>query len=419
MTEQKLPFNAFFIVLLIIVFSIIGIIVRNISIAESIVHGFYITDCDKIVSVVILGLIIFIFLGFLSFAFPLETDSILISSLINSAFYLPTVILPCFYLFSNNELAQSVTLCLSILIWSILIFNKTSESENLIDFISSLWLVSGVFVTLGLVYFDYAKYSISVITSFSNYFDIRYILTALIAVIVLARAISETFSRELPEIIQIKPLKIIIPKSLEDSSIISILYSFVYVPNILMLIIFTISNILWNVLATISVITWRFCVNLIVKVYEYFSAKAFWQRMGFVSIIASLLFISEMLKKLNYSIIDYIKHDYSIFEFHSLNSISLLFGGLFVLTTLIFVILYFLEFELDGITFQLRLKLTYFFLLLMIFCASGWFLFFLRKISILKSYDIPNIGTITVLVSAFTFIIITVFSVISLIKNRL
>jgi hypothetical protein len=416
--QKEIPLSSFFVISLTLFFSITGFVIKNTTILFD----------ENILRAIILGLLIVIYHGFISFGFPMAFEkkwkirSLFQSSFMTALFFYPIILLPCFSFFFSNELLRSVVLCLGILIWSIYLTvetKNTNRKSSILDFISSLWLVSGLMITLGLKYYDYAKYTITAITTVSTFLDCRYLLTILVLIIFIGQSISDSFSLRLPDIFQIKPFKIVIPEKLSKTFLNVLLYPFVIVPNIVLFLIFSVINILWNILSVISIYSWRFCSNLLTWMYKYFVSEFFLRRLGYSIIIVLIIISSDLISKSTLPIIEYVRSDIDIFDFSLISSILSKVIYLFLTTSMIFLILKYLEIGFDSLLIQLQLKLTYFILYLVIISLTGWVYFLIEKLNILNEYAFPQIGTITVFVTVFIGIITAWFLIAAILKKNL
>ena len=411
---KRIPFGSVFIVFLVLLFSSVAILNKNQILGEY-----------NLAFIVIFSCVVFFFVTFLSFGFPLQkvkNDGLEIMQILKSSFLLGLFTLPLLlmnsskHLISANGKINTILLAFSIVVWTIEIFRWKTEQEwgeinKFGEFLTTFWLVSGLLITIGLNFYEYAVYPITLLTNVHSYLDIRLLVSAIFSVYIVSIALKEAFSEDLPDVEHIIAPQITLSKSINDEWISSVVVPFTIVTNILFKIIFAIIDVIWTILAYASIIIWRICSIFFISLYELFLKRSFVEKIAFCLVIVLLLFSSKILTELSYQILMYVNTDSGIWDISIVKTMALNILFLLGITFLSLACMKFLYKEIASFQFQLQVKMTYMFLMLTILCLTGWFLQLLRNIRLLQGFEFPNVGFITISMTIFISIVLVSYVV--------
>lgn len=202
------------------------------------------------------------------------------------------------------------------------------------------WIVSGLFITLGRTsYLPYAS-PISAISQIHLLLDLRVLITALLLLLLIGKAVVEAFDEGVPEVLALPQFKLPGVEKGTNDIIVKIIQPFIIVTNAILLVIQKITNSIWHVVAMVGIYLYRIGSILADDVIVLVFKDKVWLVVFRVLVtFIAVLVLTLLIKYIAPSIIFYLTSNTSIFSIqlmHLQTIIQLI--GIFAVTLFLIVI---------------------------------------------------------------------------------
>lgn len=398
MNSQKLKINSpkygpFSIFLIALLFSCIALIDRN-----------YILWRYNLPFFITYSIVFITFIRCFTFGFPvvrglndkISYDNVMENTLNICIWVLPLVLLNSrFFIGFYDEIFNLIFLISSILIWTILMFNLSSNERNFVDFLICLWLVSGVIIYLGLNLFEFAMYQKVLLLSINIYLDIRYVLTFVLILYVIIKSVSSGFSMYINPVTHIgyQPLSINGLQNVDNDAFFMVPLLIVF--NMFLRYTIVIVDFLWVVFYYVFNYIVNVCISFYNLIVNLFFSKVFYSRIKLSLLIFFCLLSAPLLTNISYQIVNYLNCDNINLSLSLLVPISL--NILFLITILLvsLQVLSLCGMEIISFQFQFQCRIIFILIYITIFGIVGLIMAAASWFSFPDYIVIPRLGAVT------------------------
>jgi hypothetical protein len=325
----------------------------------------------------------------------------------------------------RSLILDSILLGWNILVWTGVLYmmhvdkyEKNGWGTRLGHYLLVFWLVSGVFITIGLQYYTYGQGPVSLLTQVSTYLDLRVTVSGILAAYFVSSSLFQAVRARKPTVPRIHPPQIRILDSTTRHWTGALVLPFVTVANLVLKIAFISLDLIWVITARIAVFFWETACGLLRTLNELVFTRIFAEKIALCLVIGLLLYAAGLMSVMTKQLMGYISSDLGLADWRPLEPLTQSTVGLLAIVFAILVCLSFLGSEILSLREQLGHKATYVSFVFALLCLTGWVLRLLHTVQLPYGLAVPKVGIVTAATTLLTALVALVYGIYEGLRSR-